>query len=265
MTSWLECGQRFELERVLDAPQTPAWWFIGGSAVHTATEMLDKGEVLSPELAWNEAWREATNYLGADESAIRAGGRKSNEWPNKEDRSWWEHHGPLFTKSWFDWMAHKRASGWSLLQVPIAGDPAAVEVAFTMTMNDEVVVKGFVDRVMVDSNGQVVVVDLKTGSRPPKSSLQLAVYALGIAQTLDIVPALGGYWMARKADIDVLHALSHLDEAMVGSWFAKAKHGIEAEIFIPRVTELCTACTVAQFCPAVGGDKNLLTRVSTSS
>tara|TARA_R110002020_G_scaffold26085_3_gene84426 strand:- start:1621 stop:2418 length:798 start_codon:yes stop_codon:yes gene_type:complete len=265
MTSWLECGQRFELERVLGAPQDLAWWFIGGNAVHTATEMLDKGEVLSPELAWNEAWREATNYLGADESAIRAGGRKSNEWPNKEDRSWWEHHGPLFTQSWFDWMAHKRASGWSLLQVPIAGDPAAVEVAFTMTLSDEVIVKGYVDRVMVDPNGQVVVVDLKTGSRPPKSSLQLAVYALGIAQTLDITPTLGGYWMARKADIDMLHTLTHLDEALVGSWFAKAKHGIESEIFIPRVTELCTSCTVAKYCPAVGGDKDLLTRVSTTS
>ena len=37
-TSWLRCGKAFQLERNLQAPTDPAWWFVGGSAFHLATE-----------------------------------------------------------------------------------------------------------------------------------------------------------------------------------------------------------------------------------
>jgi len=37
-TSWLRCGKAFQLERNLQAPQDPAWWFVGGSAFHAAAE-----------------------------------------------------------------------------------------------------------------------------------------------------------------------------------------------------------------------------------
>jgi hypothetical protein len=37
-TSWLRCGKAWELERKLKAPSEPAWWFVGGSAFHTAAE-----------------------------------------------------------------------------------------------------------------------------------------------------------------------------------------------------------------------------------
>jgi len=37
-TSWLRCGKAFQLERNLQAPQEPAWWFVGGSAFHAAAE-----------------------------------------------------------------------------------------------------------------------------------------------------------------------------------------------------------------------------------
>jgi len=37
-TSWMKCGKAWQLERQLQAPQTPAWYFIGGSAFHEAIE-----------------------------------------------------------------------------------------------------------------------------------------------------------------------------------------------------------------------------------
>jgi len=37
-TSWLRCGKAFQLERNLQAPTDPAWWFVGGSAFHLAAE-----------------------------------------------------------------------------------------------------------------------------------------------------------------------------------------------------------------------------------
>jgi len=53
-TSWLRCGKAFQLERNLQAPSEPAWYFVGGSAFHSAAEKyllakhqekLDKTEV----------------------------------------------------------------------------------------------------------------------------------------------------------------------------------------------------------------------------
>jgi putative RecB family exonuclease len=38
LTSWIRCGKSYELERVHQAPSEPAWWFVGGSAFHTAAE-----------------------------------------------------------------------------------------------------------------------------------------------------------------------------------------------------------------------------------
>jgi len=37
-TSWLRCGKAWQLERGLQAPSEPAWWFVGGSAFHAAAE-----------------------------------------------------------------------------------------------------------------------------------------------------------------------------------------------------------------------------------
>jgi putative RecB family exonuclease len=43
-TSWLHCGKSWQLERELQAPQDPAWWFVGGSAFHSAAEKFLLGE-----------------------------------------------------------------------------------------------------------------------------------------------------------------------------------------------------------------------------
>lgn len=41
-TSWMKCGKAWQLERQLQAPQIPAWYFIGGSAFHAAVEQFLK-------------------------------------------------------------------------------------------------------------------------------------------------------------------------------------------------------------------------------
>lgn len=41
-SDWLHCGKQYQLKRLTDLPERPAWWNIGGSAVHEATEMYDR-------------------------------------------------------------------------------------------------------------------------------------------------------------------------------------------------------------------------------
>lgn len=41
-TTWLSCGKQWQLARVAKVPETPAWYLVGGSAVHAATETYDR-------------------------------------------------------------------------------------------------------------------------------------------------------------------------------------------------------------------------------
>jgi len=44
-TSWVRCGKSWQLEREIKAPQSPAWYFVGGSAFHEAVEKYLRDEV----------------------------------------------------------------------------------------------------------------------------------------------------------------------------------------------------------------------------
>lgn len=42
LSDWLKCGKQWQLKRQVGLPERPAWWNIGGKAVHKATEMYDR-------------------------------------------------------------------------------------------------------------------------------------------------------------------------------------------------------------------------------
>lgn len=262
LSSWLDCGARFKYERVMNAPQTEAWYFLGGHAVHAATEKADHEGITRIDEAgplFLEAFDLEVQRLhdkGYDLAKVKAGGRKSTKWPMKEDIHFWRSEGPGMVANWIQWRTDRFNEGWQFLPLP-DGSPA-IEVPVQVEF-PEILVKGFIDRVMVSDTGEVHVVDLKSGSRSPESSLQLGIYALGLRRNFGITAPLGGYWMARTGVLNQPTSLLHYTHELVGDWFTQAKRGIEAEIFIPHVSSFCNSCGSAPFCPAVGGsEKNLL-------
>lgn len=42
LTTWLDCGWKYYLSRIVNEDETPAWYLIGGSALHAATEEYDR-------------------------------------------------------------------------------------------------------------------------------------------------------------------------------------------------------------------------------
>lgn len=238
MTSYLDCGERYRLEKVAKVPQSEAWWFVGGSALHKATEWLDLGEIADPVEAWDKAFAAEIAQV-EDVATLRAGGRATKDWPGKEDGAWWSHHGPVFTKRWVNWRDN---IGWTLAFVE---QPFEVEIG-------EVMVRGYVDRGFVDSNGQGIVVDLKSGRNMPPA-LQLALYRLGLAKALGQTFDMGAYWSARTGQASELHLLPRFSEELVGTWLSNVKTGIEAGLFTPRLSPLCGSCSVNQYCAAYGG------------
>lgn len=172
---------------------------------------------------------------------IRAGGRATKEYPNKEDAGWWLKHGPEMVSRWIDWRSN---SGWKIWVTP-DGKPA-IELDLLVDMAG-VPVKMGIDRVMVTPEGELVILDIKTGSRTPQSDLQLAFYAAGLDLAYGIRPSYGTYWMARtgitSSTVDLNSMPTEKITTMVKMFDETRRRGL----FIPNFKH-CTLCTFTAVC-----------------
>lgn len=244
LKSYTDCSERFYLERVAGVAQDNGWWLPAGTAAHTATEWLDEGTYLSAELAWADAWAQAQRELTVQPT--KAAGRVSKEWPEKENDAWWSAHGAGMVADYVTWRDRQYAAGWQLLSI---NDAPAVEVAVEARVGDTRIV-GYIDRVYVDADGLVYVVDLKTSSRPPQS-LQLEVYRYLLARTHGIEAHMGAYYMFRKGELTPPHALT-LSDAWIEHYFRTAERGITSQVYLPNVGMLCSTCSVRAHCSVFG-------------
>ena len=248
LESYLTCGERWRLEKVIGVAQGQAWYLFGGSAVHEATEMIDKGEETDAAVAFDKAWAKQIATI-EDIDKVRAGGRATKEYPNKEDASWWTAKGPGLVQAWVDWMSARKAEGWELLEV---------EHAFDLEIGG-VPLRGYIDRILADPQGQVHVVDLKTGTHAPSSALQLGIYSIGYEHNTGVKPTLGSFFMNRKGEATHTESLVRFTPELVGSWFSMARTAIEAEVFIPHASGLCKSCGVQEHCSLFGSQNLFLT------
>lgn len=255
LDTFMQCGEKYRLSRIHRVTEEQAYWMVGGTAFHTASEWFDKGDDRHLSDLWREAWEK--EYANLDLSRpIRSGGRASKAWPNKEDATWWNVHGPQFLEAYATWRA---TSGWEIYTDQ--GHPF-IEYEFTLVLpnpdksedaSPEISAQGFIDRVFVTPDGEVVIVDLKTGSREPAASTQLGIYAAGLRQRGGVIANLGAYYMARKGESPRILSLHHYTDELLAYWLSMFEDSIRSERFLPHVTAMCQTCMVAPHCYAVGG------------
>ena len=181
-------------------------------------------------------------------TVFRAGGRKTTKFPNKEDDTWWKAKGPEFVHNWYNFrMTNPHLDIWTTPD----GTPG-IELQVAVQIPGDVILKGFIDRVMVDSNtGKTIIIDLKTG-QPPKSGLQLAVYRLAMLEQYGEAPEYGSYWMARTGVLDNIYQLDQYSPKMVSRWLRDTKKMIDMGVFIPNTTNWCSTCEVKDSCYTQG-------------
>lgn len=257
LSTYTDCGQKYYLTRIKKVQEEPSWWLAGGSAVHTATEKFDKQfpsadftdaeiESFAPTQTFSEAFSAEVQWqiaeTGQGEEHFRAAGRATREFPDKENDKWWESKGREMLVNWIFW---RRGSGWNFWY-PEPSTPA-IELGIDYKVGDDTYIKMFIDRVMVLPNGEMVVLDLKTGSRTPSSDLQLAVYAAGIEEQFGVRPKYGAYWMARTGITSPLVDLEYLPKERVEKLVVAFDKARKAGIFIPNLSN-CGYCSVAQHC-----------------
>ena len=251
LSTYSDCGERFFHERVRSVRQEQGWWLPGGTAAHLAAEWLDKGTYQSPELAWADAWRKTLNDL--DEMPTKASGRATKDYPNKEDKTWWETEGPKMLVRYDEFAYHlNKVDNWKIAEVN--GKPA-IELPIEGWFN-KVKVKGYIDRVYETPDGHHVVVDLKTSRREP-ISFQNDIYGALLNQQHGLNVQYGAYYMFRTGLLTELRPFN-VQSHQLGRYFNSAVKGIEAGIFLPNLGPLCGTCGVRKHCSVFGdGDEDL--------
>jgi hypothetical protein len=274
LNSYMQCGQRYFLEKVAHVPEIPSWWFVGGSAVHELTELYDKSPEKFQESGLDQLWSEAFNRevevqktRFPDVSKWRTAGKKSKAKPYGEDYLTWMDLGPRFVQNYITWRSDSPMELWD---GAIAGfDPEtgafepygpAVELPLDIALGGWKF-KGAVDRVFWSADGQdLVVMDLKSGSRMPDSDLQLGTYAVGMEVHYGERPKYGMYFNLRQNKFSKAYDLSNYTVDSMADMGVQFKTAIQNKIFLPHKTVLCDYCPVNQGCAAYGGkDSNLYT------
>lgn len=256
VSDFKECGERVRLAKVEKVPRTPSWSLVGGSLVHLITEALDmmdfgipvedKPDVFTKE-TFDALIAKEEEHSGTSRDEWRASGRASKEWPEKENYEWWLRQGPIMVRNWRRFLAGPN------YQVALIGDLPAIELAFECELGGVKTV-GYVDRILEHiPTGELVIVDLKSGSRDPVSEDQLGLYRVALEKTYDIKAKWGTYFMCRKGATTVIADLTKYSDGRLEYEYAAAWRAIQAGVFLPKVGPLCSSCGVRDYCRAVDG------------
>lgn len=191
---------------------------------------------------WSDAWEntleDVRQRVGDD--AMQQQFRTANK-RKPEDKAWWYTNGLEMLKKYQSW---RQESDWKIWTAP-DGQPA---IELNMMINfGTVPVKMALDRIMQLPDGELVVLDLKTGSRTPSTTLQLGFYSVGIELTYGVKPKYGSYWMARKGEPTPIVDLSwYTSDRLIrlAEMFNRARY---EGLFVPNISN-CSLCGYTAHC-----------------
>lgn len=200
---------------------------------------------------WNSSFQKLIDEKAAETETIpsewRAGGRATKAFPDKENDIWWSKNGPEMVDTFIQWWKN---SNW---QVYVANDLPHIEAGFNVMFGD-VPVRGFVDLIAVTPDGQIAVIDYKTGTYMPDSGMQLGLYACCVEMTLGVRPTRGFFYNARSGIMEEVTDLSRWTIPLFTELFKQFEKALAAEIFLPSIGMMCKSCSVNKYCYAYGGE-----------
>lgn len=162
------------------------------------------------------------------------------------------------------WLESARAllRTYFTLEDPRGFTPAGREQLVQMTLDSGLRLRGYIDRVDQAADGQVRIVDYKTGASPreafeAKALFQMKFYALLWWRTTGTIPAV--LKLIYLADADELRyspqeaELQSLERQLSALWSA-VELSIERKQFTPHPSRLCDWCDFKAYCPEFGGE-----------
>lgn len=243
------CGERYRLGRVEGETPLPAAWSMHGTAFHLAAEGIERS---GRRMAQEEAVQ-----IFSDEYAVLVNKALDQEpdttrWlsvsgSGAEDIERRYVLGQEQTRQYWEWTQEHEPAIWST-----SDDQPGLELGFEVEIGG-VVVRGFIDQVIVEPDGSARVRDLKTGST--KSRFQLETYGVAVQLVHGITVNKGDWYLAKKGGLSRPVDLSAVTAELVGERFATMDEGVKAGKFEAKPGFLCRFCDVKHKCSFF--DKNL--------
>lgn len=162
-----------------------------------------------------------------------------------------------------DFLASARGllDGYFAVEDPRRLEPAERESLVETVVEDELLIRGYVDRLDVSAAGDIRVVDYKTGGAPreafeARALFQLKFYALVLWRARGTVPRVLRLLYLKDAEAcDYTpdpEELVRFERTVLALWRAIAK-ATAARDFRPKPSRLCGWCAHQDRCPAFGG------------
>jgi putative RecB family exonuclease len=244
LSAFKDCPLAFRFAAIDRLPEAPSPHSVKGTLVHRALERLfwDHGRgARTPEAA---------------RASLRAAWHDMQQDPELESLGLTEIEGAAFVAD-----AESLLDGYFALENPDDIDAVGVELTLEADLG-ALRLRGIVDRLDVEDDGEFVVVDYKTGRAPSVMQEQqrlagVQFYALLCEQVLGRRPARVRL-MYLRAPVVIEAAPS--EQAVRGTrqrttavWGA-IERACALEDFRPRPSALCNWCSYRALCPVFGGD-----------
>ncbi|WP_328346528.1 RecB family exonuclease [Micromonospora sp. NBC_00421] len=151
--------------------------------------------------------------------------------------------------------------GYFAVEDPRRLEPAERESLISAVVDDELLIRGYLDRLDVAPDGALRVVDYKTGGAPreafeARALFQLKFYALVLWRTRGVVPRVLRLLYLKDAEIcdysPDAEELLRFERTVVALWQA-IEQATERQDFRPRPSRLCDWCNHQVHCPTFGG------------
>ncbi|MFE9690323.1 RecB family exonuclease [Micromonospora sp. NPDC005806] len=151
--------------------------------------------------------------------------------------------------------------GYFAVEDPRRLEPAEREALISAVVDDELLIRGYLDRLDVAPDGALRVVDYKTGGAPreafeARALFQLKFYALVLWRTRGVVPRVLRLLYLKDAEVcdytPDADELLRFERTVVALWQA-IEQAIERQDFRPRPSRLCDWCSHQALCPSFGG------------
>lgn len=241
VASFKDCALAFRFSAIDHLPEPPAPHLAKGTLVHRALELLFCEEPADRTLA------AALGHLQTAHDEVLA--HPENEGLVLEDADAWRADAEALVRNYFQ------------LEDPTTVRAIGLELRLDATIGS-LRLRGIIDRLDLDDNGELIVVDYKSGAAPGvnfegRRLAGVQFYAFLCEQVLG----------RRPAAIRLLHLKEPLsitavptDQSIRGLttrtqaiWTA-IERACEKDDFRPRPSRLCDFCAFREWCPAWGGD-----------
>lgn len=244
--TFTQCGWQYKLERVDRIPTCPSVAAVGGSALHSWTEMHDLGYTTDWDGEFDAAI-ENQRLRSPDfpPEEWRVFGRVSKQYPERENIDAWRTIGLEMTERYTAWRTATDTRIADDLYPDEYGSTFGVEYQINVDIPGVGQLVGAIDRLEYDEDGALVAIDIKTGRI--RHTAQLVFYAAA-ARLMGLNIQRAGFWSARTGALSYLQAVPHWDPDRLRCIMEHQADCRNRGIYPPTPGDHCGICSVRQHC-----------------